>query len=213
MKRRICILLVLAMMGNMLVFATGSDSIEALSSYGFVEGDPDGSIRPEDKITRAEYAKLIYKINFGDMVPYGVGNSFFADLDEGHWAKGYIDVLKMSDLLEGDENGNFLPEENIIYADAIKMLIKTLGYEPVADAMGGYPDGYIMAASRYGIAENRAVTNEEVSRGEAFDMIYKALDIPLMDQTVFGEDAEYVIYDGKNDMPLVTIRTRNMIGE
>ena len=50
-------------------------------------------------------------------------------------------------LINGDENGNFDPDGNITYTDGAKILLQALGYEPLADSMGGYPSGYYFTAN------------------------------------------------------------------
>ena len=44
-------------------------------------------------------------------------------------------------------------------------------------------------------------------REDAAYLISNALDVPLLQQTSFGKDAEYTVMDGTDNIPLITLRT------
>lgn len=46
----------------------------------------------------------------------------FSDVDAGHWAKEYIDVLSADGIINGYEDGSFRPEGNVTKAEFAKML-------------------------------------------------------------------------------------------
>ena len=87
------------------------------------------------------------------------------------------------------------------------MLVIALGYKIKAESIGGYPHGYVQTSIQIGLGEQMAVaTTTPVSRLDMVNLVYNCLDIPLMKQTSFGADAEYVIMDGTKDNPLETFR-------
>lgn len=102
-----------------------------LNEVGFVEqagimkGDENGFFRPNDSITRAEFAAVI--ADFSDLSPGQ--NSSFADT-KGHWAEPYIAALAESGLISGDGNGMFRPEDPITRAEAVKIINRALGRSP-----------------------------------------------------------------------------------
>ncbi len=182
---------------------------EILKGYGIVQGDPDGDMRLEDNITRAEFAKIICMIQGINEVDESGVETIFADVNAEHWASGYIASAYGLGIIDGYDDKTFKPEENIVFAEAVKIIIGILGYSPFAESVGGYPGGYLMAASQYGVLDGiTGETDAAISRRNAFAMVCNAISIPLMEQTVYGAEAEYVILDGSGGLPLVTLQTQ-----
>ncbi len=181
-----------------------------LYSYGIMVGDEDGELRLNDTITRAEAVKMVcclgnIDINSNDS---NINDKYFKDIPQDHWAIKYINNAKTVGIIDGDENGNFNPEDEINYNEIIKMIISVLGYSPMAKEMGDYPNGYVMVATQLGLTKTLAVKNEKVaSRGGVAILISNALDIPIMQQSSFGENAEYQVMNGENGTRLITRRS------
>lgn len=185
-----------------------------LYSYGIMVGDENGDLRLNDTITRAEAVKMIccaYDVNISS--DDSLINNYFNDIPQSHWAIKYINIAKELGIADGDENGNFKPEDEITYNEIIKMIVYVLGYSPMADARGGYSNDYFMVATQLGITKSLSIKNERVaSRNDVAILISNALDIPIMVQT--GIDlgaeqpkAEYQIANGENGIKLITLRS------
>ena len=89
-----------------------------------VTGYEDGKFRPNDPITRAEFATIASK--FEDLVGDKV-NGFY-DVPESHWALKYINSAYARGWVAGYEDGSFRPDRNITRAEVVtitnKMLIR-----------------------------------------------------------------------------------------
>ncbi len=183
-----------------------SDAQKAdLGKYEIMTGDPSGDLRLGDTITRAEAVKMI--CTAGGIKAKNPEAKPFADIDSSHWAYDYICAAKENGIINGDENGNFNPSGNITNEEIVKMAVCLLGYSPMADANGGYPAGYTMAASRYGVTEGLTLkVASPAIRNDVGVIFYNSLDIPLMKEPVSGS-GEYVIMDGMSGYPLETLRT------
>ncbi len=207
MKKYISLLLTLFVtILSVTVFAEKPDEkgLETLKEYGIMVGDPDGDLRLEDTITRAEAAKMIITLqNYAPSTDdlHFFEKSEFPDVWETHWAKPYINMAKMMGIVEGDENGNFNPENNITNEEIVKMLVNVLGYSPMAETTGGFPGGYINTSSRTGLTDGLVFeVGEAAVRSDVAKLFINALDIPLMGQTKWSADGshEYTIFDGNN---------------
>ena len=224
LKKVIALVAVFAMMVSTVAFAQFSDvaedhdyyeAIEMLSNLEILTGDDqdgDGTMdfRPEDKITRAEVAVIISRIQ-------GINNAAqvtteFVDVPSSHWASGYVAQAAGQKIVNGYGDGNFGPEDNVLYEQAVKMLMETLGYAPFVEANGGYPTGHLTAAQRYGVVEGvvGGTPGVEATRGQIAQMVYNAIDTPIMDRYTYGKDAEYMIFDGKSDRDFMTLLTRDL---
>jgi len=88
------------------------------------------------------------------------------------------------------------------------MIISALGYTPMAESRGGYPGGFMYVAGSQGFdVKPDADSEAAINRETAFDLVHYALDVPLMEQTGFGENVEYSIMNGKDDIAYRTLRT------
>ncbi len=224
LKKIVALVAVFAMLVSTVAFAgTFSDvaetdnyakAIELLNDLGIVTGDDndgDGVLdfRPEDTITRAEVTAIIARIQGMDVA--AKANTEFDDVPSSHWASGYVAQAASQGIVNGYGDGKFGPEDNVTYEQMIKMLMETLGYRPFADDNGGYPTGYITAATRYGVLDDvvGGGVGVEASRGMVAQMVYNAINTPLMDPVTYGADKEYGIYDGVN-YKLMTLLTRDL---
>ncbi len=212
MKKIICLIMVLANTISMAVSANAIQLTETakkdLYNYGIMIGDENGDLRLEDNITRAEFCKMIcVTLGFKD-IQLSVIEAFY-DVDTTHWAYHYIQTAKGLALVEGVGNGYFNPNENITVLDAVKIIVIALGYKPKAEKEG-YPGGYINVAEEIGLIKKNEFDMEKyATREETAYLISTCLDIPLLQQTSFGQDQNYTIMNGINNVPLITLR-KNM---
>lgn len=62
--------------------------IAAFAKLGYIVGDPDGSFRPDDNVTRAEVVTVLNRILKVEATP--TATQAYTDLPKEHWAFGYI---------------------------------------------------------------------------------------------------------------------------
>lgn len=99
------------------------DYVCRLADNGCISGYDNGTFKPENPITRAEFAVIIGK--FVGMEPETL--SKFSDVPSTHWAAKYIDPMALNGLLEGYDDGTFKPDNTITRAEAVTMINKALG--------------------------------------------------------------------------------------
>ena len=150
-----------------------SDAVQILSDFGIINGYDDNTFRPDNKITRAEFAKII--ISAANLyMPVSNPNSFSDTA--GHWAKDYIDIAKETGIINGVSETRFAPDDNVTYEQAVKMIVAAIGYNDEAQSKGGYPDGYAEQARILGITEGiNFDAKAYAARGNIALMINKAL--------------------------------------
>ncbi|NHC38160.1 S-layer homology domain-containing protein [Scytonema millei] len=84
--------------------------IAGLVSRGIVQGFPDGSFRPDEPVTRAQFAAIVTKAFPQQSNRNAIA---FADVPEYYWAKDAIQTAYQTGFLAGYPNNTFLPEQNI----------------------------------------------------------------------------------------------------
>ncbi len=100
-----------------------SSIIESFSNAQIVNGYNDGNFKPENSITRAEFATILSKMLELDT---NIQNNNFNDLNN-HWAKDSIAVLSQAGYINGYPDGTFKPDEKITNAEVIVILNRVKG--------------------------------------------------------------------------------------
>lgn len=93
------------------------DAITWASSTNLVQGYPNGLFLPDNPITRAEMAKIIF--NYKKIYP--LLENHFTDT-ENHWAKVYISSCWYSNIIYGYPDGTFKPDNNLSRAEAVQII-------------------------------------------------------------------------------------------
>ncbi len=174
------------------------EAAEVLGVLGIMVGDKDeGTFRPDDAIIRSEVTKVgVASLGLLGVAETSNGPTKFPDVVENHWANGFINVASNQNLIIGDDDGSFRPDEQITYAEAVTILVRALGYEPRAQAKGGFPTGYLVTASDIGLTKNvSGSADQPISRGDVAQLAFNALTINLMEQVGFGSDINYEVVD------------------
>lgn len=99
-----------------------SDEINFAVSKGFISGYSDGIFKPNQGITRAEFAQMI-AVFVKDGYP---GSSNFKDV-KGHWASNAIDQLYGNKKIKGFPDGTFKPDQKLTRAEAVTVLNSVFG--------------------------------------------------------------------------------------
>ena len=107
-----------------------SEVVDTLVSLGVINGYTDGSFKPNDTVTRAEMAKMIYVLRTGnsDASAYNDDKTTFTDIN-GHWARGYVKYCQSLGIIAGQSATKFAPDQTVTAQEAAKMLLVTLGYD------------------------------------------------------------------------------------
>jgi len=173
------------------------EAAEVLGVLEVMVGDTEGTFRPNDPIIRAEVAKVGVAISgLSSVAEVTSGSTKYPDVPQGYWATGFINVATDQKMVIGDTEGTFRPDAQITYAEAVTILVRALGYEPQAQAKGGYPTGYLVTASDIGLTKGVSGTqNKAISRGDVAQLAFNALTINLMEQTGFGNDINYEVVE------------------
>lgn len=103
--------------------AWAKTAIERLASSGILKGDGNGRFRPQDFVTREQFASIIvraFDLSGADE------NCDFADVEKGRWSYAEICKAYSAGIIKGAE-GVFMPEENITRQDAAVMLYRLTG--------------------------------------------------------------------------------------
>lgn len=123
-----------------------------LQDLGIISGYSDGSFRPGNTITRAEFTKIVVcMMDKETEARASMSTSGFFDVPQGSWSAPYINYAVQKEILSGYSDGSFGPDRTISYAEAVTILLRTLGYQ---ESEVGYfwPSNYVNAAASLGMS-------------------------------------------------------------
>ncbi len=161
-------------------------AIRSLVSTGAVSGYPDGTFRPDNSITRAEFATVLAK---GFKLPAGQGKVF--EDTAGHWAKDYIAAVYAAGIIEGYSQQQFGPDDMITREQMAIMIVKAsklqaasgqLNYADSSD-VSAWAYGWVVSAINNqlmnGYQDNTFRPQAKATKAEAMTVIYNALHSAL----------------------------------
>jgi uncharacterized lipoprotein YddW (UPF0748 family) len=97
--------------------------IEALAQRGIVSGFPNGTFRPNNSMTRAEFAAIIGKAFSRPLKRQYVG---FVDVPSTYWAAAVIKKAYETGFISGFPDNRFRPEDRITRAQVLVSLVTGL---------------------------------------------------------------------------------------
>ena len=163
--------------------------IQELATRDIIKGFPDGGFRPNDLVTRAQFAAMLSKAVNKAPTRGGVT---FVDVDSNYWAANAIQKSYTTGFMSGYPGNIFEPVQNIPRVQILVSLANGLNYSPsqapetilqaYSDASGipNYARSSVAAAT-----ENRLVVNypnaqflnpnQSATRAEVAAFIYQSL--------------------------------------
>ena len=175
----------------------GSSFIQALVARNVISGFPDNSFRPNNSLTRAEYAAIIAKAFNQPLKRPGMN---FQDVRANFWGAQAILKANRMGFIAGFPDGTFRANQQLTRVQAIVALVSGLGLtggspgllEVYSDRaqIPSYATNAIATATQHRIIVNYPQLNQleplrPISRGEIAVMIYQALVVlrqaPVLD--------------------------------
>jgi len=107
-------------------------AIESLAGQGIVSGYPDGTFKPGNPITRAEFCAIMDKV-----LKLQAGNSAvtgFDDVSQDNWFYQAVESSVYAGIAKGYGNGAFRPDANITREELACVLVNALGQQNEAMA-------------------------------------------------------------------------------
>ncbi len=105
--------------------------IDLLTDEGIISGYPDNKYLPQKLVTRAEYAAMVIKTIGQENIPIETMYTF-EDIDNSHWAWGYILRAVNLDILKPASDSYFYPDDYITRSEVITFLVNILKSEDIS---------------------------------------------------------------------------------
>lgn len=183
MKKIISLILTISVCQSVSVFAAPvySDNVAGmLKELSIMQGDPDGNMRYDDLVSRAECTKMVVQTSsFRDSVALGSKTSPFSDVPYTHWASPYVTVGIKNGIVKGHLDATFRPGNHVLYEEAATMFLRVLGYTE-QDFGSSWPDGQMGIAKNIGLLDNiEKNVGEKLTRRDMAKLAYNTLNAKI----------------------------------
>ena len=153
--------------------------VRLVAGLGIMNGYEDGSFKPDNQVTRAEFVTMLMR-TLGFEGGNG-GEAVFNDMS-GHWANSNVNTANMYGIANGHDDGTFAPDDLVLSQQAATFINNALGYSEISAQRGGYPAGDISVGTELGLFKGiSAGFDAPITRGETAKMIANALDAKIME--------------------------------
>ncbi len=162
------------------------DTMLRWASNGLLTGDGAGRYRPNDEISRAEFAALIDRVL--NLPQQGADAYAFSDVESGAWYASAVASGYAAGIVQGTDKGKFNPTTAITRQDAAVIVARAFGLEDEVAADAGFSDKMqispyasesvaALQSRKYisGRSGNRFAPQERITRAEVVQMIDNAM--------------------------------------
>lgn len=167
------------------------NAILELYHLGVVQGYPDGTMRPNAPINRAEFLKVLF-----ETMQYNIDKTSFSprytDVQPGDWFAPYVHEADSLGVIKGYPNGYFEPGWTVNLVEALKMAMNFSTIEILDDVVNEFPDvpntewysRLVKTAYREGILDDitpgqRVYPAQLLTRGKAMQIVVRTLVYPV----------------------------------
>lgn len=169
-----------------------AEAIVTLYYRGVISGYPDGTVRPDEKVNRAEFSKMLVEAGDIDFTVIEADSlaDCFVDVGDlpGDWFAPSVCAAKYEGWVDGYEGGRFDPSKNITKAEGLKIMLIAFGFDVPADSQITVipfsdlsPNDWYLGAAEvgktYGLISSGGEFNAgwELTRGDVSRMIYNSM--------------------------------------
>ncbi|NLD49780.1 MAG: S-layer homology domain-containing protein, partial [Clostridiaceae bacterium] len=160
------------------------EAVNHLKALGIINGNEKGEFKPEDYITREQFARLVIAAA-GEETKAEVlsGVVLFPDVGSDRWSCGFINAASQLGYIKGMLDGKFHPTERVTYSQVCTVLVKMLGYND-NDLPGVWPQNYLVKAKEIGITDKLSFSsNDALPRWAVAVMLDNLLKSPVKSDT------------------------------
>lgn len=165
------------------------DRIISLIEKGAIAGYPDGSVKPDIDMTRAEVITALVKAI--GLEPVKEPNLKFADVKSiPEWAQGYIQVAVDNGIIQGYPDNTYKANNKVTRSEFLVMAMKAYKYEESNNTSLKFKDakdipswalGYLAKAVETtiieGYTDNTVKPNNRITRAEVMTIIDKCMTL------------------------------------
>ena len=175
------------------------ENLNGVDHFAYVIGYPDGTVRPNDNITRAEVTTIFFRLLKDEVRNANLtAENAFDDVNDGDWHNVAISTMAKLGIVNGRFENEFVPDANITRAEFTAICARfddtEVEYEGTfKDIEGHWAEEYIKRASAYGwiegYSDNTFRPDQFITRAEAMTLINRVLNrVPRDPEDLLHDD-------------------------
>ncbi|MFD1268350.1 S-layer homology domain-containing protein [Paenibacillus motobuensis] len=160
--------------------------LDTENHFDYIQGYPDGMVKPQNNISREEVAAIFYRLMEGESRAnyYSTTNSY-NDVKDTRWSNKHISTMANAGIITGYPDGSFRPGQAITRAEfaAIAARFDKLDEREsglFTDISGHWAEKYILSAGNKGwikgYTDGTFRPNQYITRAEAMSFINSVLN-------------------------------------
>ncbi|WP_438348508.1 MucBP domain-containing protein [Paenibacillus sp. FA6] len=160
--------------------------LEMDDHFNYINGYPDGTIKPENRISREEVAVIFYRLmDDATRSDYLKKISSYGDVESSRWSNKHIATMENAGIITGYQDGTFKPGQQITRAEfaAIASRFDNLNEQEntlFSDIKDHWAAKYIVSAANKGwikgYPDGQFKPNQYITRAEAMAFINSVLN-------------------------------------
>ncbi len=150
-----------------------SRAVQYLEEKGVIEGYQDGTFRPDQDISRAEFLKIVLEASEDYEDACTDPKIAYPDVSEDDWFYSYVCYATNNDIVAGYPDGTFKPDNKINFVEAAKIVANLYDLEITEDENGEWYQAFVDALGQERVIPGTiAKMNKDISRGEMSEIIW-----------------------------------------
>jgi hypothetical protein len=160
--------------------------LDTANHFNYINGYPDGMVKPENNISREEVAAIFYRLmDDATRSDYMKSTSSYKDVAATRWSSKNIATMENAGIITGYPEGTFKPGRSITRAEfaAIASRFDDLDQQEntmISDIKGHWAEKYIVSAANKGwikgYPDGTFKPNQYITRAEAMAFINSVLN-------------------------------------
>jgi hypothetical protein len=152
---------------------TSSAAINYVKDHNIMDGYDNGSFGENNRVNRAEFAKIVSLIDSPNSNPRYTTNMSFNDVPTNAWYASYVTNAYRKGWMSGYGDNSFRPTQSITFAEAAKVLAMVYNLRTSSNANVWYEGPARALAARHAIPTSIDTVNDALTRGEIADIVYR----------------------------------------
>ncbi len=179
-----------------------SNTLDSEDHFAYVIGYPDGTVRPQNNITREEVATIFYRLLREDkLISIATDENNFIDVEADRWSNKAISSLANGGYIKGYEDGSFRPGDYITRAEFATMATRYAqltanGDISFTDTVGHWAEEYVKKAAGAGwvtgYEDGTFGPEKYITRAEVMTIINRML-VRYVDEEGLHKDTKFWI--------------------
>lgn len=170
---------------------------------GVLNGQERADVDTSKIVSRSEFVSMCVDVLGLDL---GAGETVFYDVNRASACYDEVCYFANIGVLSVNADREFRPDDNILYGEALKILLNLAGYGDYVSVNGGYPFGYVNMAKRFEVGLEKQ-TGDVLSYGNAMELILNVMTMGVYDLTTISTNSKH--YTVSTDETLLSIH-RNL---